>query len=142
MLTSLPACSSSSSSPSSLLNRRLLLACLLAVLATTVIAPEACAGVGGAEFDDIYDKLVGYMQGTPGRIVMILAFIVAAIAAVVTQSLAGFAVGLGIGITVYYAQGLVDGVIVATLPITPPALTVFTPLDALNAVGALPLLVS
>ena len=65
MLTSLPACSSSSSSPSSLLNSRLLTACLLAVLATTVIAPEACAGVGGAEFDNIYDKLVGYMQGTP-----------------------------------------------------------------------------
>ena len=98
---------------------RLKLALLLALTVTLLAAPDAFAGNGGAEFDDIYDKLVAYMQGTPGRIVMILAFIVAGISAVVAQRLAGFAVGLGLGIVVYYAQGLVEGVVTATLPLLP-----------------------
>ncbi len=46
------------------------LAFILLLLALSVgFVDTASAGVGGAEFDDIYDKLVGWAQGTPGRIV-------------------------------------------------------------------------
>jgi len=100
-----------------------LLTVLLLVGAVCLLPSVAHAGVGGAEFDDIYDKLVGYAQGTPGRIVMFLGFVVAAISAVVAQSIAGFVVGLGIGLGVYYANKLVEGVVTATLPLPTTAVT-------------------
>ncbi len=45
-----------------------------AVLASTAVAavalaPEAMAGTGGTEFDDIYTLLVGWTQGTLGKII-------------------------------------------------------------------------
>jgi conjugal transfer pilus assembly protein TraA len=94
------------------------LAFLFLLLALSVVFVDtAVAGVGGAEFNDIYTKLVGWAQGTPGRIVMFLGFVVAAVSAVVAQSIAGFVVGLGIGLGVYYANNLVEGVVTATLPL-------------------------
>ena len=104
------------------------LAFILLLLALSVVFVDtASAGVGGAEFDDIYDKLVGWAQGTPGRIVMFLGFVVAAVSAVVAQSIAGFVVGLGIGLGVYYANNLVEGVVTATLPLA-DATTLLPPL--------------
>ena len=104
------------------------LAFILLLLALSVVFVDtASAGVGGAEFDDIYDKLVGWAQGTPGRIVMFLGFVVAAVSAVVAQSIAGFVVGLGIGLGVYYANSLVEGVVTATLPLA-DATTLLPPL--------------
>ena len=111
--------------PHPLVNRRFdphTLAFILLLLALSVVFVDtASAGVGGAEFDDIYDKLVGWAQGTPGRIVMFLGFVVAAVSAVVAQSIAGFVVGLGIGLGVYYANNLVEGVVTATLPLADAA---------------------
>ena len=117
--------------PHPLVNRRFdpcTLAFILLLLALSVVFVDtASAGVGGAEFDDIYDKLVGWAQGTPGRIVMFLGFVVAAVSAVVAQSIAGFVVGLGIGLGVYYANNLVEGVVTATLPLA-DATTLLPPL--------------
>lgn len=107
---------------------RLSLTLLLVASALVLVAvPEfARAGAGGAEFDEIWDKLVGWMQGTPGKIVMIMSFIVAVVAGIVGQSLEGFMISLGIGIGVYYAPMLTEGIVTATLPlaaVTLPALT-------------------
>lgn len=117
--------------PQPMVNRRFdprTLAFILLLLALSVVFVDtASAGVGGAEFDDIYDKLVGWAQGTPGRIVMFLGFVVAAVSAVVAQSIAGFVVGLGIGLGVYYANSLVEGVVTATLPLA-DATTLLPPL--------------
>lgn len=96
---------------------RLLMLLVLTVMATALLTPEAWAGAGGAEFDQIYDQLVGWMQGTPGKIVMILSIIVGLIMAVTTQSIAAVAVSLGLGIILYYANGVVDTIFVAALPL-------------------------
>lgn len=110
---------------------------LLVLMLSLVLTETAFAGVGGAEFNDIYNKLVGWAQGTPGRIVMLLGFVVAAVSAVVAQSIAGFVVGLGIGLGVYYANNLVEGVVTATLPLA-DATTLLPPLaGATNLLPAL-----
>jgi conjugal transfer pilus assembly protein TraA len=93
-----------------------LLLATLAVLAVTLL-PEAFAGVGGAEFDGVYDKLVSWSQGTPGKIVMLLAVIAACVVGVTTGSFAGVAGALGIGVIVYYGSQFVEGIFTATLPL-------------------------
>lgn len=114
--TSFAAVTAALASPTA--RMRLLMLMVLTVTATALLLPDAAwAGAGGAEFDEIYDTLVGWMQGTPGKIVMIMSIIVGLIMAVTTQSIAAVAVSLGLGIILYYANGVVDTIFVAALPL-------------------------
>jgi conjugal transfer pilus assembly protein TraA len=90
---------------------------LVALLGISLWLMTATVGNGGAQFDGIYDTIIGLMQGTAGRIITILAFIVGLIAAVAAQSLVGLVVGLGIGIFLFYAKDVTEAVVTATLPL-------------------------
>src|SRR5690606_21551597 len=70
-------------------------ALVAALMVGAMLAPEAAlAGTGGTEFDDVWDTLVDWTQGTLGRIIAIAIIIVGACIGVVRQSLMTFAVGL------------------------------------------------
>jgi conjugal transfer pilus assembly protein TraA len=89
-----------------------------------LIPIAAMAGTGGTEFDDIWDTLVDWSQGTLGRIIAGSMILVGIIAGVVRQSLMAFAVGIGGAIGLYNFGTVIEAVMSATLPVvsTVPAL--------------------
>jgi conjugal transfer pilus assembly protein TraA len=72
---------------------------------------EAMAGAGGTEFDDIYDLLVGWTQGTLGKIVALGMFMVGMSAGIVTQSIVSVVVGIAGALVMYYGPTVIGGVI-------------------------------
>ena len=84
------------------------------------LAPDAAlAGAGGAEFNDIYVTLTGWMTGLLGRVVAVTMIIVGVVAGVARQSIMGFVMGIAAGLGMFTAPGVIDAVVTATLPILP-----------------------
>ena len=87
-----------------------------------LLAPEAAlAGTGGTEFDDVWDTLVDWTQGTLGRIIAIAIIIVGGCIGVVRQSLMTFAVGLAMGMGLYNAPTIIESIMGSTLEHLPVA---------------------
>jgi conjugal transfer pilus assembly protein TraA len=89
---------------------------LIALSIVSVLAvPEAMAGTGGTEFDDIYTLLVGWTQGTLGKIIALGMFLVGISAGIINQSIAAVVVGIGGALALYYGPNVINGVVAALI---------------------------
>lgn len=87
-----------------------------AALAGVALASnEAMAGTAGTEFDDIYTLLVGWTQGTLGKIIALGMFMVGLAAGIVNQSIIAVVIGIGGALALYYAPTVIDGVVAALI---------------------------
>jgi conjugal transfer pilus assembly protein TraA len=77
------------------------------------LVPEAMAGTGGTEFDDIYTLLVGWTQGTLGKIIALGMFMVGLSAGIVNQSIVSVVIGIGGALALYYGPTVINGVVAA-----------------------------
>ncbi len=94
----------------------LLLAAALLLIA--VIGSEAFAGSGGSEFEDVWDTLVEWTQGTLGRIIAMALVLVGIVYGVARQSLISFAIGIAAAMGLYNAPTIVEALLTET--VTPP----------------------
>ena len=74
------------------------------------------AGDQGSEFDDVWNTLLGWAQGTLGKIIALSMMLVGIIAGVARQSIMAFAMGIASGLGLFYAPTVINGVVSATLP--------------------------
>ena len=86
-----------------------------AALATVAMAPDAKAGTAGTEFDAIYTLLVGWSQGTLGKIISLGMFLVGLSAGIVNQSIVSVVIGLGGALAVYYGPNIISNVVSALI---------------------------
>lgn len=88
---------------------------LLAVVGTAALfaGADAMAGTGGTEFDDIYTLLVGWTQGTLGKIIALGMFLVGLSAGIVNQSIVAVVIGIGGALALYYGPTVISGVVSA-----------------------------
>jgi len=97
------------------MNKTMMWTMALAVTAALIVPDMAYAGVGGTSLTPVWTQIVGFTQGTLGRIITLLIVVGGIAAAVVRQSLWAFMIGLSAGIGLYNAptvvQSLVGGVI-------------------------------
>jgi conjugal transfer pilus assembly protein TraA len=84
---------------------------VLAVVAVSAFGPEVMAGTGGTEFDDIYTLLVGWTQGTLGKIIALGMFMVGLSAGIVNQSIVSVVIGIGGALALYYGPTVISGVV-------------------------------
>jgi conjugal transfer pilus assembly protein TraA len=96
---------------------------LVGAIAAAAIAGVAHAGTTGTEFQSVYDTLVGWAQGTLGKVISLVMIMVGIVAGVARQNLMAFAVGIAAGLGLYTAPFIVDNVVSATLPVQAAAAT-------------------
>lgn len=96
-----------------LFSRKALL--VTSAVAAVALAPEAMAGTGGTEFDDIYTLLVGWTQGTLGKIISLGMFLVGLSAGIVNQSIVSVVIGIGGALALYYGPNVINGVVAAVV---------------------------
>lgn len=84
-----------------------------ALAAAAVMSTDAMAGTGGTEFDDIYTLLVGWTQGTLGKIIALGMFMVGLSAGIINQSIVAVVVGIGGALALYYGPTVISGVVSA-----------------------------
>ncbi len=80
-----------------------------------VMIPEAVAGTGGTEFDAIYTLLVGWTQGTLGKIIALTMFLVGLSGGIIRQSIAAVVVGVGGALALFYGPTVIGGVVSAVI---------------------------
>jgi conjugal transfer pilus assembly protein TraA len=80
-----------------------------------LLAPEALAGAGSAEFNDIYQTLTGWITGILGRVISICFVIVGLVAGVVRGSIMGFVMGIASGVGLFATPTILDNIVTATL---------------------------
>jgi len=88
---------------------------IAATMTALMFGNNAMAGTGGTEFDDIYTLLVGWTQGTLGKIIALGMFLVGIAAGILNQSIAAVVVGIGGALTLYYGPTVIDGVVAALI---------------------------
>jgi conjugal transfer pilus assembly protein TraA len=81
----------------------------------TAMIPEAMAGTGGTEFDAIYTLLVGWTQGTLGKIIALTMFLVGLSGGIIRQSIAAVVVGVGGALALFYGPTVIGGVVSAVI---------------------------
>ena len=84
-------------------------------VAAVALAPEAMAGTGGTEFDDIHTLLVGWIQGTLGKIIALGIFMVGLSAGIVNQSIVSVVIGIDGALALYYGPTVINGVVAALI---------------------------
>jgi len=88
------------------------------MLVTMVMPSVALASGGGADdlgLGDLLDWLVGLIQGTLGKILALIAFLVGIIAGVARGSFLAVATGIGFAVVLYYGPDIILSVFGATL---------------------------
>ncbi|MVF24168.1 pili assembly chaperone [Methylocaldum sp. BRCS4] len=80
-----------------------------------LLAPEAMAGAGGAEFNDIYATLTGWVSGILGRVIAICFVIVGLVAGVVRGSIMGFVMGVASGVGLFATPTIIDNIVTAVI---------------------------
>jgi conjugal transfer pilus assembly protein TraA len=98
-----------------LFNMKKALLASLAAVAIVAVAPDVMAGTGGTEFNDIYTLLIGWSQGTLGKIIALGMFLVGLSAGIVNQSIVSVVVGLGGALAVYYGPTIINNVVTALI---------------------------
>jgi conjugal transfer pilus assembly protein TraA len=89
----------------------------LALGVSALVAGAVHAGTSSTEFDAVYTTLVGWAQGSLGKVAALSMILVGIVAGVVRQSLMAFVVGIAAGLGLYTAPAIVDGIVSATLPV-------------------------
>lgn len=105
------------------------MACFAVVIGAVVVAPDAMAGAGGAEFDDVWTQIKDWTQGTLGRIASGGIVLVGIIGGIIRQSLMPFATGVGGAMGLYNAPTVIEAIMAATLPTQVKAVEVATQLS-------------
>lgn len=82
----------------------------LLILLLCVISAHAFAGTDGAEFQEIYDKIRNWLEGTLGKVIAVAAFGVGMGIGIVKQSLMALAIGIGFAAVLAYAPKIIDAV--------------------------------
>jgi len=90
---------------------------LIAVLTVlfAMMAPDAMAGAGGVEFNNVWVLLTGWVEGLLGRIIAIVFVIVGLVAGVVRGSIMGFVLGIASGVGLFAAPTIITNIVTATL---------------------------
>lgn len=90
---------------------------LLALISLNLIflAPDALAGAGGTEFNNVWTLLTGWVEGLLGRIIAIVFVIVGLVAGVVRGSIMGFVLGIASGVGLFAAPTIINNIVTATL---------------------------
>lgn len=97
-----------------MLNKKKML--LMAALTLMMMFPMfALAGDGGEEFNEVWETLVGWTEGTLGRIIAVSIIVVGIIAGVARQSLIAFAIGIAGGMGLYNSPTIINAIMTATL---------------------------
>ncbi|KZL22688.1 TraA family conjugative transfer protein [Pseudovibrio sp. Ad37] len=86
-----------------------------AVLFVAVQPDAAHAGTGGTEFDEVWEALKDWIEGTLGRVVAGAMILVGIVSGVARQSLMAFAVGIGGGMGLNYSPTVVESIMTATI---------------------------
>ncbi|HDZ9205294.1 TPA: TrbC/VirB2 family protein [Vibrio cholerae] len=96
-------------------NATLLFMGLLVVAFLLLVPDQAYAGTGGGAFDDVWETLKDWTQGTLGRIVAGAMILVGVVGGIARQSLMAFAMGIGGGMGLYNSPTVVESIMSATL---------------------------
>ena len=100
------------------INKKLLSAIGLS-LACMVLAFDVLAGTGGSYFDAFYSELVGWLDGAPGKSLMVLMFIAAGYFGVVEPNFLRCAGSVLFGLVFMNAQTLIEAFLSASISATP-----------------------
>ena len=87
----------------------------LVSLLLVLLAPDALAGAGGTEFNNVWTLLTGWVEGLLGRIIAIVFVIVGLVAGVVRGSIMGFVLGIASGVGLFAAPTIITNIVTATL---------------------------
>ncbi|EKO3705156.1 MULTISPECIES: TraA family conjugative transfer protein [Gammaproteobacteria] len=96
-------------------NNAILLFMGLLVVVFLLVPDQAYAGTGGGAFDDVWETLKDWTQGTLGRIVAGAMILVGVVGGIARQSLMAFAMGIGGGMGLYNSPLVVESIMSATL---------------------------
>lgn len=88
-----------------------------------VAANTSHAGAGGLEFEEIWETLKDWTQGTLGRIIAGAMILIGIIGGIARQSLIAFALGIGGGIGLYNAPSIIESILSASLEHAAPITT-------------------
>lgn len=93
-------------------------ALLMVAIVSLVVVEPAFAGKASTTFDTVWTTITNWMQGTLGRILIGLMILTGIGAGVLRQSLMSFVTGVGGGIGLYAAPGIINSIVSATVPVT------------------------
>ncbi len=82
----------------------------LPVATLAVISGGAVAGTGGTEFDTMYQMVVGWTEGTLGKLLAVSAFLIGMGMGIVKQSILAVVLGVGFALTLAYAPAIIDAI--------------------------------
>lgn len=83
----------------------------LLMLVLCIASATAFAGTDGdTEFQEIYDILRGWLEGTLGKVLAVSAFGVGMGVGIVKQSLMALAIGIGFAAVLAYAPRIIDAI--------------------------------
>lgn len=94
-------------------NKKFRFAFMMIMMALAFVAPEAMAGTGGTEFASIYTLLLGWSQGSLGKVIALAMFLVGLSAGIINQSIAAVVVGVGGALSLFYGPSVISGVVSA-----------------------------
>ena len=97
---------------------RLMFVVLLAL--ALMIPLMAMAGTGGNEFDDFYNQISGWANGTLGKTLGVAALIVGLGIGVVSQSVMAAAVGIAVALVAGLGPNVIDALFTNAVTITTP----------------------
>lgn len=100
---------------------------------TILWSNSSFAGTGGDEFNDLYTQLMGWVQGTLGKVVAVSMILVGIIAGVARQSIMAFAIGIAAGLGLFYTPSIIDKTM--TFDITQSAINYDQLLECLNVIN-------
>lgn len=93
------------------------LALTVAVLVLAVFYSPDVFASGDGDFDQIWEQLKMWMQGSLGKVLSLVAILVGVVVGIGRQNLMAFVIGPAIGIGLYYSPDLIDGLMSAAIPL-------------------------
>ncbi len=96
-------------------NKKFRFAMMTFLMALALMAPEAMAGTGGTEFANIYTLLLGWSQGSLGKVIALAMFLVGISAGILQQSIGAAVIGIGGALALFYGPTVISGVVTALI---------------------------
>jgi|APSaa5957512535_1039671.scaffolds.fasta_scaffold367097_1 conjugal transfer pilus assembly protein TraA len=88
---------------------------LVATVSTFSMSPEIMAGTGGSEFNDIYNLIVGWMQGTFGRLITIALLLTGIGFGVVKQSVVAAVPAIAAALIMNSSDNVINAIVSAVI---------------------------
>ncbi|MDH3665129.1 MAG: TrbC/VirB2 family protein [Alphaproteobacteria bacterium] len=87
----------------------------LAAAVVLAVTPDAMAGGGGAEFQEVYDTLTEWVEGVLGRIIAVVMVVAGVAIGIARQSIAAFGIGVASALGLVNAPTIVDNIVTAAI---------------------------